>query len=64
QVVYQAFVYGYSSNEKYQDKPLSYLRNFNVMNYIDNVLCEKESNKNNKQVLNYYDEILLEAKNY
>lgn len=64
QIVYHAFVYGYSSNEKYQDKPLSYLRNFDVMNYIDNVLCEKESNKNNKQVLNYYDEILLEAKNY
>ena len=64
QIVYHAFVYGYSSNENYQDKPLSYLHNFDVMKYINNVLCEKESNKNDKQVLNYYDEILLEAKNY
>jgi len=64
QIVYHAFVFGYSTDEKYQDKPLSYLRSFDVMDYINCVLCGNESNENDKQVLNYYDEILHEAKNY
>lgn len=64
QIVYNAFVYGYSTDEKYQEKPLSYLRDLDVNDYIDCILCKKELNKNDKQVLNYYDEILIEAKKY